>query len=77
MSDEPDNITIRHLQAIRALLTEQAERLDRIEIRLGSLEQYQALFHSDLVTTNVRLDQINQRVERIERRLELRESEHN
>ncbi|HAO33675.1 MAG TPA: hypothetical protein PLP22_02660 [Candidatus Competibacter sp.] len=66
-----ENLTLKHLQAIRALLGEQGERLDRIEMRMGSLEQYQALFHADLVTTNVRLDQIAQRVERIERRLEL------
>lgn len=72
---DPENITIRHLQAIRSLLTEQAERLGRIELRLGSLEQYQALFHGDLVATNVRLDEFNQRIERIERRLELRENE--
>lgn len=71
MTAEIENLMLKHLQAIRATLGEQGERLDRIEIRLGSLEQYQALFHADLVATNVRLDQIAQRIDRIERRLDL------
>lgn len=74
MTENVENLVLEHLRAIRATLEQQGERLDRIEIRMGSLEQYQALFHQDLVTANVRLDQIAKRVERIERRLDLVDS---
>lgn len=74
MTENVENLVLEHLRAIRATLEKQGERLDRIEIRMGSLEQYQALFHTDLVAANVRLDQIAQRVERIERRLDLVDS---
>lgn len=71
MAENVENLVLEHLRAIRATLAEHGERLDRIEIRMGSLEKYQALFHADLVAANVRLDQIAQRADRIERRLEL------
>lgn len=71
MTADIESLVLEHLRAIRATLATHGERLDRIEVRLSSLEQYQALFHTDLATANVHLDQIARRVERIERRLEL------
>jgi len=68
-----ESLVLEHLRAIRATLATHGERLERMEIRLGSLEQYQALFHTDMATANVHLDHIAKRIERIERRLELTE----
>jgi hypothetical protein len=58
MTAEIENLVLKRLQTTRATLGEQGGP-DRIEMRLGSLEQsQQTLFHADLVATNVRPDPI-------------------
>ncbi len=74
MTADVESLVLEHLRAIRTTLANQNERLDRIEVRLGSIEQYQAIFHADLVAATVHLDHIAKRVERIDRRLELTDS---
>lgn len=71
MTDNVDNLVLEHLRAIRSLLGEHGDRLNRIELRLSAIEQtlgsLYALSGSDRETINA----VTRRVERIERRLEL------
>jgi chromosome segregation ATPase len=61
---ETDNIILEHLRAIRATQDRHTEDLREIKTRLGFLEaQYASLSN--------RLDRMDERVGRIERRLDL------
>lgn len=61
---EPDNIVLEYLRAIRATQERHSEDLREIKGRLGILEsQYASLSN--------RLDRLDERVSRIEKRLEL------
>lgn len=73
------SVTLEHLRHIRAKQDEQAEQLVRIESRLSSLEttvagmrRDLAHMYGDVVEGHTRMDQLTARIERIERRLELR-----
>jgi hypothetical protein len=61
---ETDNIVLEHLRAIRATLDRHTEDLLEIKGRLGILEQQYA-------SLSVRLDRMDERVARIEKRLNL------
>ncbi len=71
MTENVENLILEHLRAIRGTLSEQGERLNRIELRLAVMEQtlgsLYALSGSDRETMNA----VVRRIERIERRLEL------
>jgi len=66
MTAEIDNLVLEHLRAIRTLLTQHGERLDRIDLRLAVIEQYQALLHTDFAALSVHVNRIGTRCERIE-----------
>jgi chromosome segregation ATPase len=59
------------LRAIRAEQAAQREKLDEIIAQLGRLEREVASLHCDYAGLSVRLDNLDRRVGRIERRLEL------
>jgi len=67
MTDNVENLILEQLRAIRSTLSDHGDRLNRMELRLSAIEQtlgsLYALSGSDRETIN--------RVERIERRLEL------
>lgn len=71
MTENVENLILEHLRAIRGTLSDHGERLNRIELRLSTIEQtlgsLYALSGSDRETMNA----LMRRVERIERRLEL------
>ena len=71
MTENIENLILEHLRAIRSTLDDHGDRLNRIELRLSTIEQtvgsLYALSGSDRETMNA----IIRRVERIERRLEL------
>ena len=71
MTSDVESLVLEHLRAIRGTLGGHGERLDRIELRLSSIEQtlgnLYALSGSDRETMNA----LRRRVERIEKRLEL------
>jgi hypothetical protein len=64
MSDEPDSLLLRTLRRID-------ERMDRVETRLSELVGRVGLLEQGYASVSRRLDQIDLRVERIERRLDL------
>lgn len=75
-----ESLVLEHLRAIRSKQTDHDERFDRIESRLSSLEltvagmrRDLAHMYGDVVEHHVRNDQLNARIERLERRLELRD----
>lgn len=60
---DPDTIILEHLRAIRGTLDRIAEDMREVKVRLGFLEtQYASLSN--------RLDRMDERVGRIERRLD-------
>jgi hypothetical protein len=64
MSPAAENLVLEHLRAIRATQDKHSEDFREVKGRLGILEQQYAII-------SVRLDRMDERVSRIERRLEL------
>ena len=62
-----DNLVLEHLRAIRATLDRHTDDLLEIKGRLGSLENQYAIVSN-------RLDRMDIRLERVERRLDLVEA---
>ena len=73
--EEMDNIIIEHLKALRNELKdfrqETREELQTIKIRLNSIERGLAGTHDDSVVLQTRLDRVDGRIDRIEKRLDL------
>ena len=76
--EQLDNLILDHLKRFQATqdriehkLDEHTQRLGRIEIAIAGLRR--DLAHSDeaYAEQNLRMDRISERIERIERRLEL------
>ena len=78
MSDETDNLVIEHLRRLRNDITgfrhDTMERFDNLTARVASIEDQLAGIRADIVRLDHRLDGVDKRVERIERRLTLAES---
>jgi len=75
-----ESLVLEHLRAIRSKQTDHDERFDRLESQLSSLEltvagmrRDLAHMYGDTVEQYVRNDHLNARIERLERRLELRD----
>ena len=73
MTAEIENLVLEHLRAIRATQADHGERLNRIEIRLGVIEQTLGSLYALSGSDREMVNSLARRVERIERRLELRE----
>jgi predicted nuclease with TOPRIM domain len=78
MTDETANLILEHLRALRGGQDRLTEHMERLETRMTSLEQHIAslrqdiaLLHGDFAGQSVRLDRLESRFGRIERRLEL------
>jgi predicted nucleic acid-binding Zn-ribbon protein len=67
MTDEPDNPVLEHLELIRETTERMADYVRDIKIRMTSLE-------ATVATLNNRVDRMEIRSERIERRLDLVET---
>ena len=73
-----DNMIIEHLKAIRADISTIKEdareiktRLTSVEAGIGSLKRDSAEQYSDIAAQHVRYDRLAERIEKIEKRLEL------
>ncbi len=75
MADDTDNLILEHLRAIRATLTEHGERLNRIDLRLAAVEQTLGSLYALSGSDRETVTRLTRRVERLERRLELRDEE--
>lgn len=74
MAKSPENLVIEHLRAIRGDLVGVKDDLRDIKARLGAIEHHQAGQMLDSVRQSSRLDDLAARLEKVERRLELRDS---
>ena len=70
-ADELASVTLEHLRAIRADMSDIKERLNRIEIRLSVVEQTLGGLYALAGSDHESLHGLTRRIERIERRLEL------
>ena len=80
MTEAVDNLVLEHLRAIRADLSTVKEdvreikhRMTNVEAAIGGLKRDQAADYVQLAEQHGRYDRLVERVERIERRLELQE----
>ena len=78
MTNDTENLILRHLQAIRASqdemrseLGEIKEELSRINLRLSVIEDNVGGILTLAASDRAKLDKLEKRVERIEKRLEL------
>ena len=73
--EDIDNIIVEHLKALRNELKEfrqeVREELQTIKMRINSVERGLAGTHDDSVILQTRLDRVDGKIERIEKRLEL------
>ena len=73
MSDQPDNLILVYLRRIDERLERMEADLQDVKRRLTALEQSQASLHADYAGLQLRMDRFDDRLARIERRLELAE----
>ena len=78
MADEPDNVVLQHLRALRAQFDTFGERQMEMVQRIGTLETHvsnlglqQATLAVQVANISVRVDRVEARLDRIERRLGL------
>lgn len=78
MAEEPMNLVLEHLRAIRGDVHEikqvqqqQGERLIRMELSLASLRRDQASDAEGVAILGARVDRLRDEIDRIKRRLEL------
>ncbi|RJY09092.1 hypothetical protein D6201_06705 [Aurantiacibacter aquimixticola] len=64
MSEDPENLTLRHLRRLDEKLDRLLDDQTEVKQRLGSLEQSTA-------SISVRIDRLDERVARIDKRLHL------
>jgi uncharacterized coiled-coil protein SlyX len=74
MADEPHNLILDHLRAIRATVERTSSDVTELKTRAGRLEKNVAELHVTLAEHSVRMDKIDARLDRIEKRLELAET---
>jgi hypothetical protein len=67
MSDEPENVVLARLREIRDMVGRVLEDTADLKLRVGMLE-------AGYASMSLRIDRIDSRMERVERRLGLRDS---
>jgi hypothetical protein len=72
MADEPTDLTLEILRAMRGELTDFRNHISGeigdVKLRLSAIEQHVAVVHHDLGTINARLSRVDDRLDRIEAR---------
>ena len=78
MNEGVENLILEHLRALRGDMADVSTKIDTLTLRVHSLEDHVstmrkdlANLHGDIMITHKRLDQIDERVERIEKRFDL------
>lgn len=74
MTENTENLVLEHLRAIRSTLSDHGERLNRIELRLATIEQTLGSLYALSGGDRESLTLLTRRVEQLERRLELRDT---
>jgi tetrahydromethanopterin S-methyltransferase subunit G len=71
MTEETTNLVLEHLRHIRSRVDGLSDDMRQVVLRLGSIERHIAGLHVSDVGQNAELDRVKERLDRIERRLEL------
>lgn len=71
MTENTENLVLEHLRAIRGDSGDIKSRLDRIDLRLSTIEQTVGSLYALSASDRETLQGVIKRVERIERRLDL------
>ena len=71
MTDEANNIVLEHLRHIRRAVDRIELDLTDVKSRVSSLEQVQGQILALMGTMNQRMDRFDERLGRVERRLDL------
>jgi tetrahydromethanopterin S-methyltransferase subunit G len=71
MADEPTNIALEHLRRIDRKADDLVGDMRQVILRLGSIERHMAGLNIAEIGQNAEIDRIKERLERVERRLEL------
>ena len=74
MAKEPDNLILEHLRAIGEVQDRHTQAFADVQLRLSGIESHMAGFQISEVRQNSQLDQPRERLDRIEKRLELVDS---
>lgn len=73
MTQEAENLVLMILKDIQARLGRLEERMTNLELRMTAEEQHLGTLVISLPASHDRIDALTRRIERIERRLELRD----
>jgi hypothetical protein len=73
MADETDNLVLEHLRHIRAVVDGTRAEMKQFTMRMSVADQHIANLHVSEVGQTMEIDRIKERLQRIERRLELTE----
>ena len=71
MTENTENLVLEHLRAMRGDIGDIKTRLDRIDLRLSTIEQTVGSLYALSASDRETLQGVIKRVERIERRLDL------
>jgi archaellum component FlaC len=71
MTDEPENLTLRFLRRIDENLDRLTDDMRDLKVRMTAVERQLGDIHVAIAGVNGRIDKMEVRLERIERRLDL------
>ena len=71
MAEETTNLVLEHLRHIRSRVDGLTDDMRQVILRLGAVDRHVAGLHVSDVSQNSEIDLIKQRLDRVERRLEL------
>jgi tetrahydromethanopterin S-methyltransferase subunit G len=71
MAEETTNLVLEHLRHIRSRVDGLTDDMRQVILRLGAVDRHVAGIHISDVSQNSEIDLIKQRLDRVERRLEL------
>ncbi len=71
MTEQPDNMVIEYLKRIRASQDRMELDITDLKVRMSSMEQHQGQILTLLGSLAQRMDRLDERMGRVERRLDL------
>ena len=71
MTNETDSLVLEHLRHIRGKVDNTAADVTDIKVQLAAIQQHMAGFHAVIASHSDELNQLRQRIELIEKRLEI------
>ena len=71
MTEQVESLILEYLRGIRADISSMKQDIRELKLRMTSLETHVGSLFGDVIRQNARLDSIDERLTRIEHRLEL------